>query len=292
MTLGDPGKLVRRVGLGSQKIEVPRAPDGAIEIQTSSPSLDWDIREHFDVLHLVARHARDIIQVAVQDRQQRSLLQVVYVNPAREKLTGYPARAVVGQPPYFLQACTLENRPANLEESIIRGEPFRVDIAHLRKDGSPYWVEIDAVPVTDGQDDSIYWVVIQREVGEQREQENRRRLNEKIEILSSLAGSIANSLNNQVTAATARLGLLRDLLDVQASGPISELLSQIKVSLLETSTLSNRLVTFSGDDVPAVRPFLLDKVLTKWVETELGAVSTVADYQLPANLDARLGRPR
>jgi diguanylate cyclase (GGDEF)-like protein/PAS domain S-box-containing protein len=75
-------------------------------------------------------------------------LPLVYVNPAFERLTGWPADEAVGRNWRFLQGP--ETDPSAVEElhsAIARGAGCRVTLCNRRRDGSVFWGELTVSPV-------------------------------------------------------------------------------------------------------------------------------------------------
>lgn len=138
------------------------------------------------VLHGFAVNAT----AAVQDAQQRRLLfaaidcsdqvvlvtnarqEIVYVNPAFTRLTGYPRETVIGRNPRFLQGqdTSPEARDA-LRECIARGVQGQQELINYRKDGSSYWVELSVVPVRDERGVLTHWIAVERDVSDRKAQE-------------------------------------------------------------------------------------------------------------------------
>ena len=97
---------------------------------------------------------------------------IVHVNPAFTELTGYAAAEACGRDPSFLQGpdTSAEVRAA-IGASIRAGAAHRCEILNYRRDGSPYWVDLQVVPVRDDSGVLTHWVSVQRDVTAQREQQ-------------------------------------------------------------------------------------------------------------------------
>lgn len=82
--------------------------------------------------------------------------QLVWVNDGWERLTGYTLDEVVGRVPgHFLQGPgTDPDTVAYIRGQIAAGEGFRVDLLNYRKDGTPYWLNLE-VQVVRGADGAI-----------------------------------------------------------------------------------------------------------------------------------------
>ena len=105
-----------------------------------------------------------VVIVAVQSDPERSR-RIVYVNDAYLQMTGFARDELVGQMPRELAKGLVEPVVlARVAEQFARGEPFREELAVLRKDASALWVDFSAKPVKDRQGSLTYWVCVQRDI--------------------------------------------------------------------------------------------------------------------------------
>src|SRR5215213_3509455 len=100
---------------------------------------------------------------------------IVYVNPAFERITGYPAEEAIGRNCRFLQG---EDRgqPAleELRAALREGRGCRVVLRNYRKDGSLFWNELYVSPVHDEEGRLTNFVGVQNDVT------GRRRIEEAL----------------------------------------------------------------------------------------------------------------
>lgn len=94
----------------------------------------------------------------------------VYVNPAFEQITGYAAEEVLGKTPRILQGDQTDRAELDrLRHAISRGEGVHVELINYRKDGSPYWTELDIQPLRDPEGRITHFIAVGRDVTERRE---------------------------------------------------------------------------------------------------------------------------
>jgi diguanylate cyclase (GGDEF)-like protein/PAS domain S-box-containing protein len=75
---------------------------------------------------------------------------IEYVNPAFERITGYPAREVIGLDPRFMAAPGMDvNERALLREGIAARTSVNVVLRNLRKNGELFWNDLNITPVQD-----------------------------------------------------------------------------------------------------------------------------------------------
>ena len=93
-------------------------------------------------------------------------LPIVYVNPAFETLTGYPADQLVGRNPRFLQGedsdqVALQDIRAALEDE----RDCEVLLRNHRSDGTVFWNQLRLIPLME-DDELRWWIGLSRDVGE------------------------------------------------------------------------------------------------------------------------------
>jgi len=126
--------------------------------------------EGFRLLESAVVHAHDAIVILEAHPQNGQGRSVLYVNDAFCRLSGYSQSEVIGRSLYLLRgpetdAATLEQ----LRNALDHGQPLRTELMNYRKDGTPYWVDLSLVPVPDRRGRVAHWVMIQRDITDQRQ---------------------------------------------------------------------------------------------------------------------------
>ncbi len=94
---------------------------------------------------------------------------IVFVNEAFERRTGYGRDEVIGRSPRFLQGPNTQRRALDqIRAALEEWRPARVDVINYRKNGEPYWVDLDVSPVWDKQRKLTHWVAVGRDVTERK----------------------------------------------------------------------------------------------------------------------------
>jgi PAS domain S-box-containing protein len=105
--------------------------------------------------------------------------QIVYVNSAFTRMTGYEAGEVVGKTPRILQGPKTDRAVlARLREDCAAGRVFHGETVNYRKDGSEFCLEWSVGPVRDDRGKVTSFIATQRDVTERRRVEARLRDNE------------------------------------------------------------------------------------------------------------------
>lgn len=122
------------------------------------------------LLSAVLEAANDAIVITEAVAGQEPHPRILYANEAYSRMTGYGLSEVLGQSPRMLQGpdtcrLTLDRIRQRLEA----WEPFREEVLNYRKDGTPFWVELNVRPLADETGWYTHWVSVQRDVTARRE---------------------------------------------------------------------------------------------------------------------------
>ncbi|HEY2784377.1 MAG TPA: PAS domain S-box protein [Fimbriiglobus sp.] len=156
-------------------------PDGSI---TRAVGVHRDVTvEHTSrgrllLLESAVVHAHDAVVILDGMPTPGSGRNVLYVNDAFCKMTGYDRDDVVGRTLHVLRGPASD--PATLDSlrsALDDGRSHRVELLNYKKDGTAYWVDLALEPVRDG-DRLVHWVMIQRDVTPRRQAETLLRESE------------------------------------------------------------------------------------------------------------------
>jgi PAS domain S-box-containing protein len=145
---------------------------------------------------------------------------IVFTNAAHEEMTGYREDELLGRTPRVLQGPDTDPDVLDsLRAALEAGEDWEGETVNYRKDGTPYRVHWNVAPVRDEAGAIRYWVSVQRDVTEQREQDAaRRRQRNLLEQTQRLAGAWEVHVD---TGAVAWSNKVYDIYEVPAEEEIT-----------------------------------------------------------------------
>jgi len=126
--------------------------------------------------------------------------QIIFVNEAFERRTGYQRPDVIGRGWHLLLGADTDAAEiARIGAAVARTETVSAELLYYTKDHDPYWIEMEMVPFNDEHGTNTHWVMVGRDITERKKSEkhihrlaffdvltglpNRRLLMERIERL-------------------------------------------------------------------------------------------------------------
>lgn len=137
---------------------------------------------------------------------------LIYVNEGFTAITGYSVDETLGRNCRFLQG--EDTNPATLatiREAIQNGQDCRVTVLNYRKDGQPFWNELQISAVRNAADEVTHFVGVQSDVTDRMQTERKlKQHNRVLRTLQTVSASLAaqlelDSLVQQVTDAGREL---------------------------------------------------------------------------------------
>ena len=167
-----------------------RRKDG-IEIQVEISSRIIEYRDQLVSLSFVrditarmqAEERMRLLESAVENTQDGILIteakhidasgpELLYVNQAFTRITGYDLAEVLGRTPRLLQGPKTDRSQLDkIKTAIQEQKPVQVELLNYRKDGSEFWVELNIVPISNKSGQVTHWVALQREITERKQAE-------------------------------------------------------------------------------------------------------------------------
>jgi PAS domain S-box-containing protein len=167
-----------------------------------------------DVLGAAVDCFNDVVMVTESEPFNEPGPRILFVNPAFENVTGYPPGEVLGRSPRFMHGPgTSMEETARIEAALRARRPVRAELLNYRKDGSAFWVEIEANTTRSPSTGIEYFVFIERDVTERKKLEAAQREQERAiaTLFSNLPGMAYRCLNDGFWTMEFVSGGCRDL---------------------------------------------------------------------------------
>jgi PAS domain S-box-containing protein len=220
--------------------------------------------------------------------------QILYVNPAFERMTGYSRNTVIGHNPRFLKSGKQDSQYyARMWETLSHGEVWSGHLSNKRKDGTLYDVEAVISPIRDDKGEIVSYVATTRDVTREMQLEEQFRQAQKMEAIGRLAGGIAHDFNNLLTSILGYSRLVTD--ELENGNPIKSDMEEIIHAGERAAALTKQLLAFSRKQMIQLQPINLnavvldmDKLLRRTLGEDIELVTLIDNEMGCINADAGL----
>jgi two-component system, cell cycle sensor histidine kinase and response regulator CckA len=216
-----------------------------------------------EVLRVSEERFRGIFESMIPVQGYNGNREVIYWNPASEKMYGYSKQEAMG--------CKIEELviPGHIRDGVIRdisrwiNEDIEIPPSELSlqtKDGSEVHVYSTHVMMTNIKGEKEMFCV-DLDLTERKQLEKERTKADKIESVGILAGGIAHDFNNILTTILVNVSLAKMMLDDKGHREIKERLALSEQAGKRASALTQQLLTFSKGGVPVKKTALLGEMI-------------------------------
>lgn len=175
-----------------------------------SPDLDRSL-ELLRLLGGAVDHLTDIVFITEALAIDGVGRRIVFVNRAFTESSGYDARDVLGKTPSItIGEATDRKTLGRLETALAEVRPVTEDLLKYTKDGAPYWVELQIIPMFDEAGQHSHWVSIQRDITDRKRMEARLLEAARLAAAGQLSASLATELNSPLASVVSSLEWLAD----------------------------------------------------------------------------------
>ena len=139
------------------------------------------LQKHTRLLEETVVNANDGIIITTADLENGGP-EIIYVNDAFTRISGYEAKEVIGKTPRILQGEDTDRAVLDqLKACLNAGKPFKGELKNYTKDGDAYWLDISIVPIRDDHGEVTHFTAIERNITEQK------RVQEELELEKEIA---------------------------------------------------------------------------------------------------------
>ena len=194
---------------------------------------------------------------------------IKYANPTLEKITQYSVAEVLDK--NFIDINKFQSTDFyfnNIIKSVSNGNTWSGSITNKRKDDSIYYENIAISPVKNNDGTIINFVIVMRDVTDERLLEQQLRHSQKVQAIGTLAGGIAHDFNNILMGMQIYTEIL--LKKISADTPENGLLKKIFSAETRAKELINQILTFSritGDERQPLQINIYVKEALKLIKT-------------------------
>ncbi len=216
------------------------------EIAEKRDALQREIaqRERVEAAHAVLAMAVDQAAEAIAVTDERGVLE--YSNAAFQRIAG--EAQVRGRPAADLFAANAgDGRSPGLAQALTRTTPWKGELSIHRGGDEPIDAEVVTSPVQSRAGAIVKYVIVARDVTEEKRLRDQLRHSQKLEAIGTLAGGVAHDFRNLLAAIKANAEFCLD--GMKSSDPSREDLLQILTAVARSVELTRQLLAFGRRQV-------------------------------------------
>jgi PAS domain S-box-containing protein len=190
--------------------------------------------------------------------------EILYVNPAFSRITGYDQTEASGQPLSFISKDrdAIEKLDA-LWQDVSPGRAAKQQITCHKKNGSPYIAETTVSQISSSDGETRNFVTVQRDVTHEVQLEAQLKQIHKMEAIGTLAGGIAHDFNNILFPIIGYTEMSLD--ETEPDSQLAQNLREILQAATRAKQLVKQILTFSKQDSTTRKPIDLVPVIKEAV---------------------------
>ncbi|MDI1270147.1 MAG: PAS domain-containing protein [Polaromonas sp.] len=121
------------------------------------------------LLDVAVSRLNDIVLITEGEPADASGRRIVFVNDAFVRRMGYGRDEVLGQSTRILHGPETDRAELDcIGEAMQAKRPMRTELINYSKSGERIWVELDIVPIVDGDGHCTHWVSVERDITERK----------------------------------------------------------------------------------------------------------------------------
>ncbi len=212
-----------------------------------------------------------------------------YVNPAFEKITGYPREEAVGREWSIVRSDRHEKGfYRGMWSTLEGGEVWQGRLTVRRQDGGQLEGDATISPVRDPRGTITGFVFVSRDVTREVMLDEQLRQSQKMEAVGQLAGGVAHDFNNLLVGIQGYALLALEALPPDA--PVHDDLLEIQRAAERAAALTRQLLAFSRRQVLQPVDLALDEVIRDLLKMLHRVISEDIELALVPGADLRLVR--
>ncbi len=197
---------------------------------------------------------------------------IIDVGGSFEAVTGYPAREAIGRSPRFLQGPDTDPEARRRLREAVRGRsPLDVRLLNYRRDGTPWWNDLQLRPLPESPGRPPRMVAVQRDARMAMQAEREQARSTENRVLHLVTRGFAHDLSNLLMAAATSLSVLEH--DPRIDAGDQELIAQTVLAAERARLMLESLRASAEAEPPSPTPIDLDAELRAVLPLYQAAVS-------------------
>lgn len=212
--------------------------------------------QQLKLLESVVVNTHDAVLITQAKLFEQMAPQILYVNEAFTKMTGYLPEEVLGKTPAILHGPNSDKEViGKMRDSMKRWEACEMSTIFYKKNGEEFWIYSTVFPVADEKGNYTHWISIKRDITEIKKAEETQKQLKQLELslekekeINNLKTRFTSLASHEFRTPIATIVSSIDILDIYVNMIDNEVLKEkIKLQLGKMVFQSNRLTEMLRD---------------------------------------------
>ncbi len=233
--------------------------------------INQKLNQNARLLEATVVNAKDGVIITTADLENGP--EIIYVNEAVTRISGYEAEELIGKTPRILQGpSTSRETLKELKETLLKGRSYKGELRNYTKDGIVYWLDISIVPVKDEQGVITHYAAIERDITQRKIFEKQMEVTKDAAQVANRAKGdfLANMSHELRTPMNGIIGLSELLMEMDMDEEQTELAAAVNSSSRNLLILLNDILDLSkieaGELTLENTPFDLGRCVSQTID--------------------------
>lgn len=209
--------------------------------------MNKNLHQHMKLMEAAIVNARDAVIITKANIHEGGP-EIVYVNDAFTRISGYEPHEVIGKTPKVLQGpATSQKVLSELKDCLLKGKPFKGELQNYTKDGILYWIDISITPVKNEAGEITHFTAIERDITSRKAFEKELQIHrEAAEVANRVKGDFLANMSHELrTPMNGIIGLSELLMEMELGEEPRELAEAVNSSSRNLLILLNDILDLS-----------------------------------------------
>lgn len=192
-------------------------------------------------------HMNDMVVITNAPQHDDAGLEILFVNPAFEKLMGYTLDEVINKPPPFLRDENAQQIELDKVRNALKNrQAIRAELTNSTKSGDQLQVEMDLVPIADDTGNHTHWIAVERNITERKRITELEQAHQLAELASKTKSNFLAAMSHEIrTPINGVIGMIDVLQQTQLRAYQTEMVDIIRDSAMSLLNIIEDILDFS-----------------------------------------------
>lgn len=210
-------------------------------------TLQRENEQQLRLMETCIAHMNDMVIITTATPTEESDPEILFVNPAFEKLMGYTLDEVINKPPPFLRGENVQQMELDKVRNALKNrQAVRAELTNSTKSGEQLQVEMDLVPIADDTGNHTHWIAVERNITERKRITELEQAHQLAELANQAKSDFLAAMSHEIrTPINGVIGMIDVLQQTQLRAYQIEMVDIIQDSAMSLLNIIEDILDFS-----------------------------------------------